>query len=328
LNKKSDHTATAISHPNIAFIKYWGNRDATLRIPMNGSISMNLTGLETTTRVTFNQSLRLDSLLLNGKPAERPALQRVSIFLDLIRAMSGISLYASVESSNNFPTGAGIASSAAAFSALALAGSTAAGLMLDEKALTRLARRGSGSASRSIPDGFVEWLPGTNDKDSYAVSIASASSWDLVDIIAVVAGGEKKVGSSEGHALAHTSPLQAARIADASRRIKLCRDAVLSRDFDALALVMELDSDMMHSVMMTSNPPLFYWEPASLGIIKSVPGWRKEGIPCAYTLDAGPNVHVLCPCSSADAVTNRLKRLEGVSQLLQARAGGSARLVL
>lgn len=323
----TDLTATAISHPNIAFIKYWGNRDATLRIPMNGSISMNLAGLETITRVTFNASLPSDSLKLNGKPAEKSALQRVSEFLDLVRAMSGIALYASVESTNNFPTGAGIASSAAAFSALALAGSTAAGLSLTEKDLTRLARRGSGSASRSIPDGFVEWIPGTNDEDSYAVSIAPAASWDLVDIIAVVAGGEKKVGSSEGHALAHTSPLQAARVADAPRRMQLCRNALLTRDFDALASVMELDSDMMHSVMMTSNPPLFYWEPASLRIIKEVPHWRNEGVPCAYTLDAGPNVHVLCPSASVEAVSDRLGKLGGIAGILQASAGGPARLV-
>jgi diphosphomevalonate decarboxylase len=328
LDNQTSQTATAISHPNIAFIKYWGNRDAALRIPLNGSISMNLAGLETVTTVSFNNSLSGDSLLLNGKPGDAQALQRVSAFLDLIRKLAKTSQYANVESNNNFPTGAGIASSAAAFSALALAGSKAAGLSLDERSLTRLARRGSGSASRSIPDGFVEWLPGTSDDDSFSISIAPSASWDLVDIIAVVAAGEKKVGSSEGHSLAHTSPLQNARVADAPRRVDLCRIAVLEKDFDKLASVMELDSDMMHSVMMTSNPALFYWEPASLRIIKEVPHWRKAGLPCAYTLDAGPNVHILCPSASAEAVLSRLKSLEGITKILQASAGGPTRLIL
>jgi diphosphomevalonate decarboxylase len=322
-----DLAATAISHPNIAFVKYWGNRDPVLRIPLNGSISMNLAGLETRTRVSFDPALPEDTLLLNNVPAEGAALKRVSNFLDLIRSMANITHHARVESSNNFPTGAGIASSAAAFSALALAGTNAAGLTLDEKSLSRLARRGSGSASRSIPDGFSEWLPGTTDEDSYAVSIAPANSWNLVDVIAVVAAGEKQVGSTEGHNLAHTSPLQSARVADAHRRLTLCRDAVLKKDFAALGAVMELDSNIMHAVMMTSNPALFYWEPASLCIIKEVSFWRTAGIPCAYTLDAGPNVHVLCPAEYADKVKNKLTRLEGITEIITASAGGPARLV-
>jgi diphosphomevalonate decarboxylase len=321
-------TATAISHPNIAFIKYWGNLDAALRIPLNGSISMNLNGLETRTTVSFDPALKADTLQLNNKPAEGSNLKRVSNMLDLIRSMANTALFARVESANNFPTGAGIASSAAAFSALALAGSSAAGLHLDEISLSRLARRGSGSASRSIPDGFVEWLAGSTDADSYAVSINPSVAWDLVDIIAVVAAGEKLVGSSEGHNLAHTSPLQNARIADAPRRLNLCRDAVLQKDFDALAAVMELDSDIMHAVMMTSNPALFYWEPASLRIIKEVPLWRRAGIPCAYTLDAGPNVHILCPAQYADLVKQKLDGMDGIVNLITATAGGPARLVI
>lgn len=320
-------TATSIAHPNIAFIKYWGNRDSSLRIPLNGSISMNLDGLETCTSVTFDSSLNSDEFELNGKPSDANQLNRVSNFLDLVRRQAQASLHARVESKNNFPTGAGIASSAAAFSALALAASKAIGLELDEKDLTRLARRGSGSASRSIPDGFVEWLPGKTDKDSYAVSISPASHWDIVDIIAIVKSGEKKVGSTEGHDIAPSSALQAARVADAPRRIEVCREAILKRDFGTLAAIMELDSDMMHSVMMTSSPPLFYWEPASLKIIKSVPVWRSQGLSCAYTLDAGPNVHVLCPASTAKEVMEQLQKIEGVDSLLEARPGGTARLI-
>jgi diphosphomevalonate decarboxylase len=165
-------TTSAIAHPNIAFIKYWGNRDHRLRLPVSGSISMNLAGLETRTRVNFDPHLSADTLTLNGRQITGPGLERVSAFLNSVRSLAGIETHARVDSENNFPTGAGIASSASAFAALSRAASHAANLQLDEDALSRLARLGSGSACRSIPAGFVEWLPGTDDASSYARSIA------------------------------------------------------------------------------------------------------------------------------------------------------------
>src|SRR5512143_1990611 len=198
-------TATAQAAPNIAFIKYWGNRDNTLRLPMNGSISMNLDGLYTRTTVSFQHSLPFDELIINGHEITGTGLSRVSYILDIVRGMANINEHAEIVSENNFPAGAGIASSASAFAALALAGSKAAGLNLTEAELSRLARRGSGSASRSIPGGFVEWQVGTADEDSFAFSIASAEHWKLMDCIAIVSASHKKTGSTEGHAIAPTS---------------------------------------------------------------------------------------------------------------------------
>src|SRR5512139_3367976 len=195
-------TATAQSSPNIAFIKYWGNLDNTLRIPMNGSISMNLDGLFTQTTVSFQPSLPYDELVINGHEVAGPGRDRVSYILDIIREKAGIRERAEVMTSNNFPSGAGIASSASAFAALALAGSKAAGLNLSERDLSRLARRGSGSAARSIPGGFVEWQAGTSDEDSYAFSIADVNHWKLVDCVAIVSASHKKTGSTEGHSIA------------------------------------------------------------------------------------------------------------------------------
>jgi len=204
-------------HPNIAFIKYWGNRDEYLRLPANGSISMNLAGLETRTSVTFS-SLRLeDSLSINGGPTSEAALHRVSAFLDLVRQKAGINTCAEVTSESNFPLDAGIASSAAAFAALALAATKAAGIELNEAGLSHLARHGSGSACRSIPGGFVEWQMGTSDVDSYAISIAPPEHWDLADCIAIVSSDPKSTGSTErpgpgrdqstaGHASVRCSP--------------------------------------------------------------------------------------------------------------------------
>ncbi|HEX6035675.1 MAG TPA: diphosphomevalonate decarboxylase, partial [Anaerolineales bacterium] len=233
-------TATAQAFANIAFIKYWGNRDNTLRLPSNGSISMNLDGLYTRTTVSFQPSLPFDELIINGHEVTGHGLDRISYILDIIRGMANIYDRAEVMSENNFPSGAGIASSASAFAALALAGSRAAGLNLSEPELSRLARRGSGSASRSIPGGFVEWQVGTNDEDCFAFAIAEPGHWDLVDCVAIVSAVHKKTGSTEGHSLAWTSPLQAGRVADAPRRLDICRKAILERDFDTFASIVEL----------------------------------------------------------------------------------------
>ena len=294
---------------------------------MNGSISMNLDGLFTRTTVSFQPSLPFDELIINGHEVAGPGRERVSYILDIIRGMARINDRAEVMTSNNFPSGAGIASSASAFAALALAGSRAAGMDLSERDLSRLARRGSGSAARSIPSGFVEWQAGISDEDSFAYSIAATDHWKLVDCVAIVSASHKKTGSTEGHSLAPTSPLQEARLADASRRLEICRSAILNCDFDALASIVELDSDMMHSVMMTSTPALHYWKSASLEVMDQIRVWRAEGTPVCYTLDAGPNVHVICPESEAQIIDKRLREIPGVQNVLLARAGGGAQIV-
>ncbi len=319
-----NRSSTAQAFANIALIKYWGNRQQALRLPANGSISFNLDGLYARTRVQFSSELTQDQLILNGQAQVGAALERVSHFLDVVRTMAGMKERAVVQSENNFPMGAGIASSAAAFAALSLAGSRAAGLMLSEAQLSRLARLGSGSACRSVPGGFVVWQPGTGDADSYAFSIAEPDYWPLVDCVAIVASEHKAVGSTQGHALADRSPLQAARVADAPRRLARCRAAIRLRDFDALAQVVEQDSTLMHAVMMTSTPPLFYWQPTSLLLMQLVPTWRAEGLPVCYTLDAGPNVHVFTLAEYADLVCERLQAVPGVRMVLRAGVGGPA----
>ncbi|MGD0879345.1 MAG: diphosphomevalonate decarboxylase [Anaerolineales bacterium] len=320
-------TTQAFAHPNIAFIKYWGNRDEALRLPVNSSISMNLAGLETRTSVNFSDKNRGDSLILNGRLQTGAALQRVSDFLELVRQMAGIYSRAEVISESNFPTAAGMASSAAGFAALALAAAKAAGLDLDESGLSRLARRGSGSACRSIPAGFVEWQMGTRDVDSYAISIAPPSHWKLVDCIAIVSSAPKSTGSVKGHALASTSPLQAARVEDAPRRLETCRNAILRRDFAAFAEIVELDSNLLHAVMMTSHPALFYWQPASLTVMQAVRDARASGHPVCYTVDAGPNIHVITEAAETDQTTGFLRSLPGVQEVLKAPVGGPAGLL-
>jgi len=321
------YPCTARANPNIAFIKYWGNRNDTLRLPVNGSISMNLDGLDTLTTVQFDELLQADEVKINGKIAGGVAHARVSKMLDEVRALAGIHLFAQVESNNNFPTGTGIASSSSAFAALALAATKAAGLNLDEATLSRLARRSSGSACRSIPGGFVEWAAGKDDADSYAVSIAPPDYWDLADCIAIISTEHKPIGSTEGHARASTSPLQYSRVDDTPRRLDICRLAIMKRDFGSLVEIVETDSNLMHAVMMTSNPPLFYWLPATLDVMQAVRAARAKGLPVFYTIDAGPNVHVLCIGSVAEETTKLVGSVPGVREVRLAKAGGPARLV-
>jgi diphosphomevalonate decarboxylase len=322
-------SATAIAHPNIAFIKYWGNRDNTLRLPLNGSISMNLDGLFTQTTVTWNhdQGAGRDTLNLNGVRMGGKTLQRISSFLDHVRQLAHLDLGAEVVSESNFPSGAGIASSASAFAALSLAATRAADLDLDSASLSRLARLGSGSACRSIPSGFVEWEAGTSNEASYAISIAPPEHWSLVDVIAIVSTDHKTTSSSDGHILACTSPLQSARVDDAPRRLDLCRRALLERDFSILAEIIEADSNLMHAVMLTSSPPLLYWQAATLTVMKSVQVARACGLQVCYTIDAGPNVHVICTINAMDESVKLLSGIPGVREVRVARVGGPARLV-
>lgn len=323
----SNLKATAVAHPNIAFIKYWGNRDHALRLPSNPSLSMNMDGFTSTTTVEFDPALDKDVVMLGNNFITGPGRDRVSGMLDRVRQMAEVSACAIVETRNNFPSGAGLASSASGFAALAVAASTAAGLTLTEAELSRLARTGSGSACRSVPGGFVEWSMGDDDQSSYAHSLAPAAHWDLRDVVAIIDISHKLVGSSEGHALADSSPLQATRVATAPDRLAQARSAVLARDFAALAEVVELDSLMMHAVMMTSKPTLMYWQPATIAVMQAVLQWRKANLPACTTIDAGPNVHILCPGEVVNDVVRRVQAIPGVRKVLTARPGGSARLI-
>ena len=249
------------------------------------------------------------------------------LFRSFIRGLRGFATHAHVFSENSFPTGAGIASSASAFAALTLATVGALGLEIPEPNLSRLARRGSGSACRSIPAGITEWRKGRSDLDSFAVTVAAPDYWQLADCIAIVEEDHKQVGSTEGHVTAATSPLQAARVGDSERRLDICRNAIQKKDFQALADIIELDSNMMHAVMMTSKPPLFYWQPATLNIMQAIQAWRKTGLPTACTLDAGANVHVICEAEKAEVIQRRLTALPGVRQVIKSAVGGAAHLV-
>lgn len=322
-------TATAIAGSNIAFVKYWGNLDEALRIPMNGSLSMTLDAATTTTTVTFDPALTQDSLQLNGRPADAEATARASQHLDHIRRLAGVELCAAITSQNNFPTGAGIASSASGFAALTVAACAALGLELSNIALSRIARLGSGSACRSIDGGFVEWLPGGRHEDSYAVPLAPPDHWDLADIIAIVSTEHKSVGSSSGHGLAHSSPFYQARLGTLQGTLQRVRRAILERDFTGLGELIEEEAIYLHVTAMTSRPSVLYWRAGSINVMHALRRWRAQGDEAVgyFTMDAGPNVHVIAERRCVPALVSRLQQVEGVQDLLVCGVGQGARLV-
>lgn len=320
-----NNIARARAHSNIAFIKYWGNRDHRLRLPANASLSMNLSELHTTTTVEWLPNIESDALAINGEAASQTALDRVSVHLDVIRRRLGIRSFAKVNSVNNFPMGAGIASSASAFAALTLAAVAACRADLPERELSTLARMGSGSAARSIPAGFVEWHEGKTHATSYAETFVQRDHWALVDVVAVVSRQHKQTGSSAGHLEAESSILQSARVAGANQRLDELKTAITSRDFADFADIVEEDSNLMHAVMMTSKPPLFYWDPLSLRVMRALREWRlRDGLRVCYTLDAGPNVHCICEAADAAAVVANLRALSPDIEILQSGVGRGA----
>ncbi len=313
--------ATANAGANIALIKYWGVRDAALNLPLNDSVSITLDATRTITTVTFEPDLPQDVLLIDDAPASEAARQRVSRHLDILRDRAGVSWRARVVSANTFPMGVGIASSASAFAALTVAAARALGLDLDARELSRIARRGSGSAARSLYGGYVWWHAGQDDATSYAEQLAPPEHWPLRDVIAIVEREEKPVSSAEGHRLAHTSPFLTARLAQVEANLPRVREAILARDLATLGPIIEADALAMHFVMMSSTPPLFYWSPATIEVIKAAHRWRADGLPVYFTIDAGPNVHLICEATVVEDVTRAVRALSCVQDLIIAGPG-------
>ncbi len=318
---------TAVARANIAFIKYWGNLNEDLRLPMNGSISMTLDKLRTVTTVEFSPALLEDEIEVDGEEPSADAKARIVAHLDRLRGLAGRSLKARVASVNDFPTGAGLASSASGFAALTLATAAALGMGLEGRELSTLARLGSGSASRSIWGGYVEWVAGDKHEDSFSSQIAPPEHWEICDCIALVSTEAKEVASSEGHKLATSSPLYSARLSQVKEDLDLVREAILTRDFESLGSVAEREALSLHAIMMTSRPSLFYWTPATVRVVKGVRNWREEGRSVYFTIDAGPNVHLLTLPSYVEEIERALLEVEGVEEVIVCRPGQGARLI-
>lgn len=308
--------STAKAPANIAFIKYWGKKDRALRIPANDSISMNLSNAFTTTTVEFSSAYSSDEIYYGESKMDAEESVRVVNHLDRIRRLANGQIKAKIATQNSFPKGAGIASSASGFAALTLAATTALGLKLSEKELSILARLGSGSACRSITDGFVFWKAGNSDNDSYAYSLYSEKYWDLRDVIVVVSEDKKKTTSTKGHEDAGSSIFFEARIKNLPQRIVKLKEALRNKDIEKFGELVEKEAIELHTIMMTQNPPLFYWNSATLEIISRVRQWRENGLIVYFTIDAGPNVHLICEGKEEKRVLEKIKELDFVKYVI------------
>ncbi|MCH4209367.1 diphosphomevalonate decarboxylase [Bifidobacterium sp.] len=308
------YSATARAHANIALIKYWGKADESLVIPTTSSLSLTLDGLTTQTTVEFladgdsatGSAVLQDTLSIDGRLQGGTSLQRVSRFLDLVRDRAGIALPARVASRNTVPFGAGLASSASAFAALAAAASRAAGLELPDRELSRLARRGSGSACRSIYGGLVKWNAGHDDGSSYAEPVENPL--DLAIIVVLISAREKPMSSREAMRLTMcTSPLYPAWVQASDDDMRGALAAVSQGDLRALGEVAEANALGMHAAMMAARPGVIYWLPQTVAALAAVRDMRTHGFDAWSTMDAGANVKVLTSAPDAERVADELR---------------------
>ncbi|KKP36386.1 MAG: Diphosphomevalonate decarboxylase [Candidatus Roizmanbacteria bacterium GW2011_GWA2_32_13] len=311
--------ATAIAPSNIAFIKYWGKKDEELKIPENGSISMNLNNLTTTTTVEFNSDFKEDSVIINNK-SDIKELNKVIKHLDLIRKEAGIFEKAKVVSNNNFPEGTGLSSSASGFAALTLAATKALGLNLKEKELSIMARQGSGSACRSVPDGFVEWV------GEGAKSLYPQNYWKIVDVIAIVSKEKKDISSTDGQKLAKTSPFFMTRLNNINKKISQFKESLKTKNFTAFGRIIEEEALELHAIMLTSTPSLIYLRPATLELIIQVKKWRSEGLEVYFTVNTGQDIHLIVEEKNSQELVNKLKKIKEVKNIIINQPSVGARL--
>ena len=316
--------ALARAQPNIALIKYWGKSDAARNLPAVGSLSLTLDSLWTTMAVEFGEAdTAADSLTVNGATDER-MLARVSKALD--RVAGARRKPATVASESNFPIAAGLASSASAFAALTVAASAAAGRDADALSLARLAGAASGSAARSLFGGIVELELIEEGIDLR--QLAAPDDWALAVVVAINNVGAKPVSSGDAmNRCAQTSPFYGRWIALQEDDLRVARGAVADRDFDTLAEVSEHNCLKMHSVMWTAKPPIVYWNDTTLLCMEKVRELRAAGIPAFFTIDAGPQVKVVCLRGAVDEVRRVLAAVPGVREVMTSGLGSGAALL-
>jgi len=314
--------ATAKAHTNIALVKYWGKKDQDLIIPQTDSLSLTLNEFYTTTTVNFDNYLTSDLVAIDQHILSKKEAQKVVHVLDIVRQLSGIKSFARVDSINNVPTAAGLASSASAFAALAGAASTAAGLNLSSRDLSRLARRGSGSATRSIYGGLVEWQKGTDDDSSFAQPVLENVDFPIEMLAVLVDTKKKKVSSRSGmQSSVETSPYYDAWRQVVANDMVAIKKAIKAKDIDQIGHIAEENALRMHALTFSADPGFTYFNGETLTIIKAVEDLRNQGVNCYYTMDAGPNVKVIYDRGNRSKIVEELSNIVGPERLVVSHPG-------
>ncbi len=318
--------ATAIAQPNIALIKYWGKRDSDRNLPAVGSLSVTLGSIGTRTTVEFDAALDSDRVHINEQEVESVD-RRVEKCLDRFREKAAIAHKAVVTTANDFPTGAGLASSASGFAALVVAADRALDLNLGEDELVDIARTGSGSAPRSLYGGFV-LLENDSDDGIRCGSVLGPETWPWSIIIAVTSEAPKKVSSTDGMELSRTtSPYFSRWVETHDADLRAAVASIEDRDFEKLGELAERSCLKMHAVAMTSRPPLLYWSGATLECAQNIRELRKSGVPVFFSIDAGPQLKAFCLPDNSEEVRDSLESVPGVLRVISSELGEGARIV-
>jgi len=324
---------TVKANANIALTKYWGKKDAALKTPWNSSTSVTLDGLETTTTVEFDKKYKTDIFVLDGKTFEETTdeFKEVKEQLDIIRGKAKIDLKAKVVSKNDFPTAAGFASSASGLAALTFASAKAAGLNLSTKELSIISRMGSGSASRSLIDGFAIWHKGSasDGLDSFAEQIAPKEHWPEFRILGcVVSKNAKKIKSRAGMAQSvKTSPIFEQWYTNAEKDAQAMVQLIKDKKFEEVGALAQKNCLLMHACAITTTPPVIYWAPGTLEVMHRVLELQDEGMKCYFTMDGGPQVKIICLEKDVKAIKKEIKKLEFVHDIIECKPGLGPRVV-
>lgn len=313
---------TARAHTNIALVKYWGKKDDNLIIPQTDSISLTLADFYTDTTVAFDDQLSADSLKIDNKPIFDKEALKVQKVLDLVRNLAKINTYAKVSSTNHVPMAAGLASSASGFAALAAAASRAAGLDLSDTDLSKLARQGSGSASRSIFGGFVQWHSGNDNETSFATQIDSAQNWDIKVVALIIKKSRKKHSSTQAmRESVETSPYYPVWRQVVAKDLKTITQAIRTHDFDLLGSTSELNAMRMHALTLSSDPAFTYFNGQTIELLEKVKELRANNVNCYATVDAGPNIKVLCQSKDLNQIITVFSQLIGPENVIATEPG-------
>lgn len=320
---RGERACTALAHSNIALAKYWGKRDVVRNLPDVPSLSMTLAALCTITSVRFDPTATEDQFVLNGRAQLPAASAKVRAMLDWVRARAAFQYRAVVESSNDFPTASGLASSASGFAALALASTAAAGLQLTRAELSKLARSASVSAGRSIHGGFVAIDAGAEAAEVLEVGPLLR---ELTMVVAVTDPGPKAVGSTTAMQQTQLSSPYYASFRDSAPAAYLeVREALLAGELERLGAAMEHSTLLMHACMLAARPPLLYWNAATISALHCVQELRRSGTLAYFTIDAGPHVKVLTSAKESARVSAALQVIPGVHSVIVSGVGGPAR---
>lgn len=304
--------ARAYAPANIALCKYWGKRDEELNLPLTSSLSVSLRDLGS--EVKLRLVAGPDHVTLNGQAldAQSDFARRLVAYLNLFRPGPGAGFQ--VETRNTVPTAAGLASSASGFAAVIQALDRLFGWQLSVRELSILARLGSGSAARSIEEGFVQWQAGTaaDGMDSYGERLAE--TWPDLRLGLLVLSAEAKVIGSRAamKRTVETCALYAAWPGQVQRDLAALRAAIAARDFTRLGETAEGNALAMHATMIATRPAVVYWKPESLAAMHHVWQARAEGLAVYFTMDAGPNLKLLFQAADTPAICARFPEVRVV----------------